>query len=246
MDFIKNYYAILGVSKESTEKEIKKAYYKLSFTNHPDKGGDTVIFGEMTEAYDILTSESRQEYDLKSRFGANYDESTEMLDYEFNNIAKGWDESKLSEWINQNQLNIIINIDDSFDGKIEYERWVTCKTCGGDGKDTTSKIQIKAENGNLLRMFDGSDGCDFCDGTGKSWNGDPCYFCGGKGKVGFTDCKSCNGDKRILGKQKLKGIKFPKKEKAHKIQSMGHVSQFEKGKVGDVWLVKNQSPSNEF
>lgn len=238
MDLNKNYYQILGVLNTSTQKEIKNGYYTNVKVYHPDKGGDPVIFGEMTEAYDVLTSELREEYDLKSRFGANYDESTEMLDYEFNNIAKGWDETKLSEWINQNQLNIIINIDDSFDGKIEYERYVTCKTCGGDGKDTTSKIQIKDENGNLLKMFDGSEGCDFCEGTGKSWNGDSCYFCGGKGKVGFTDCKNCNGEKRILGKQKLKGIKFPNKEKAHKIQSMGHVSQFEKGRVGDVWLVK--------
>ena len=237
MDFIKNYYGILGVTKDASEKEIKKSYYKLSFTHHPDKGGDPLVFGEMTESYDVLTSELREEYDRKSKWGANYDESLELLDYEFSNVAKGWDESKLTDWINQNQLNIIIKIDDTFDGKIEYERWVTCKTCGGDGKDTTSKIQIKDENGNLLKLFDGSEGCDFCEGTGKNWNDDSCYFCGGKGKVGFTDCKSCNGDKRILGKQKLKGIKFPKGEKSYKIPAMGHVSQFEKGKVGDIWLI---------
>jgi DnaJ-class molecular chaperone len=238
MDLIKNYYGILGITKTSTEKEIKKAYYKLSFTHHPDKGGDAVIFGEMTEAYDILSSEQRSDYDKRSKWGSNYDESTELLDFEFSNNAKGWDESKLEEWVNQNQLNILIYIDDKFDGHIEYERWVTCKTCGGDGKDTTSKIEIKDENGNVLRLFDGSDGCDFCEGSGKDWNGNPCYFCGGKGKVGFTDCKKCNGEKRILGKQKLKGIKFPSDEKAHKIEAMGHVSKEEKGKVGCVWLIK--------
>lgn len=238
MDFIKNYYGILGLTKDATEKEIKKSYYKLSFIHHPDKGGDKIIFGEMTEAYDVLMGDGKEEYDLKSKWGANYDESTELLDYEFSNIAKGWDESKLSEWINQNQLNILIPIDDKFSGKIEYERWITCKTCGGDGKDTTSKIQIRDENGNLLKLFDGSEGCDFCEGTGKSYNNDSCFFCGGKGKVGFTDCKSCNGERRILGKQKLSGIKIPENERAYKIQAMGHVSQFEKGKVGDIWLIK--------
>jgi DnaJ-class molecular chaperone len=237
MNFIKNYYAILGVKNTSTEKEIKKAYYKLSFTNHPDKGGDSILFSEMTEAYDILTSELRQEYDKKSKWGANYDESTELLDYEFSNVAKGWDESKLTEWINRNQLNIIIYIDDKFDGKVEYERWVTCKTCGGDGKDITSKISIKDEMGNVLKMFEGSDGCDFCEGTGKNWKSEDCYFCGGKGKVGMTDCKSCSGEKRILGKQKLNKIKFPKGDKSYKIPAMGHVSPFEKGKVGDVWIL---------
>ena len=237
MNFIKNYYSILGVTKTSNEKEIKKAYYKLSFTHHPDKGGDSILFSEMTEAYDILTSELRQEYDKKSKWGANYDESTELLDYEFSNVAKGWDESKLTEWINRNQLNIIIYIDDKFDGKVEYERWVTCKTCGGDGKDITSKISIKDEMGNVLKMFEGSDGCDFCEGTGKNWKSEDCYFCGGKGKVGMTDCKSCGGEKRILGKQKLNKIKFPKGDKSYKIPAMGHVSPFEKGKVGDVWLL---------
>jgi len=240
MDFIKNYYAILDVKNVATGKEIKKAYYKLSFTHHPDKGGDKVIFGEMTEAYDVLMSEERTQYDLRSKWGSNYDESYELLNYEFNNNAKVWDEDKLEDWKKSNQLNIVIHIDDTFNGSIEYERWVTCKTCGGDGKDTSSKILIKDENGNVLRAFEGSDGCDFCDGTGKNWKGEDCYFCGGKGKVGYTDCKVCNGEKRILGKQKLTKIKFPKRQKSHQIEAMGHVSKDEKGKSGCVWLIKKQ------
>ena len=69
-----NYYSILGVRNDVTEKEIKKAYYKLSFSMHPDKGGDTLAFAEITEAYDVLCSDLRKEYDLKSKFGNNYNE----------------------------------------------------------------------------------------------------------------------------------------------------------------------------
>ena len=59
----KNYYKILGVSHDDDEKTIKKAYYKLSYTFHPDKGGDPNVFSEITEAYDILYNiESRKEY----------------------------------------------------------------------------------------------------------------------------------------------------------------------------------------
>lgn len=238
MDFNKNYYLILGVDKTANVKEIKKAYYRLSFTNHPDKGGNPVIFSEMTDAYDVLTSDSRKEYDKRSKWGASYDESLELLNYEFSNSAKVWDEDKLDEWKEKNQLNIVIHIDNTFNGTIEYERWVTCKTCGGNGKDTDSKIQIRDENGNLLKMFDGSDGCDFCEGTGKDWRGEICHFCNGKGQVGWSDCKTCNGQRRILGKQKLSKIKFPEKEKEYKIESMGHVSDTDKGKVGHVWLIK--------
>ena len=239
MDFNKNYYLVLGVDKLSSDKDIKKSYYRLSFTHHPDKGGDDLIFGEITEAYNILMdSESRNIYDARSKWGSSYDESTELLDYEFNNNAKVWDENKFEEWKNTNQLNIIIYIDDTFDGTIEYERYVVCKDCGGDGKDTKSKIEIKDANGKILMLFDGSDGCDYCEGTGIDWKKNPCYFCGGKGKVGYTPCKSCNGDKRILGKQKLTKIKFPKGEKAYKIESAGHTSKEERGKVGCVWLIK--------
>lgn len=238
MDLNKDYYSILGVPKNSDTKEIKKSYYRLSFTLHPDKGGDPILFGEITEAYDVLTSDTRSEYDRKSKWGSEYDEKTEILNFEFNNMAKSWDVDKLNTWINQNQLNILIHVDDKFNGKIEYERWVICKDCGGDGKDTTSKIEIKDENGNLLKIFEGADGCDFCEGSGKNWNGDPCFFCGGKGEVGWTDCKTCKGQKRILGKQKLSGIKFPKKEKAHEVKNMGHFSQFDIGKVGSVWIIR--------
>lgn len=237
MDLSKNYYSILGISKSANDKEIKKSYYKLSFINHPDKGGDPIIFGEMTEAYDILLSEKRLEYDTKSIWGASYDENSSLFDFELNNMAKSWDEEKLNDWINKNQLNILIYIDNNFNGNIEYERWVICKSCGGDGKDTKSKIQIKDDKGNI-KFFEGSDGCDFCEGSGKNWNGDSCYFCGGKGMVGWTDCKSCNGKRIILGKQKLTGIKIPIDEKAYELKNMGHFSQYELGKSGSIWLIR--------
>lgn len=239
MDFNENYYAILGVSNTSTISEIKKAYYKLSFKLHPDRNKDTDIelFHLIVTAYDILSSEKREEYDIRSKWGSNYDESTEFLDFEYNNNAKIWDKSKYEEWKKVNQLNVIIRVDDTFNGTVEYDRWVTCKVCGGDGRDTKSKIEIKDENGKVLRLFDGSDGCDFCDGSGKNWKGEDCYFCGGKGKVGLTECKTCNGERRILGKQKLSKIKIPKGKKEHKIESMGHVSK--DGRSGCVWIIKD-------
>ena len=239
MNFNTDYYSILGVNRTATEKEIKKNYYKLSFIHHPDKGGDQIIFNQITEAYDVLSGENRLEYDNRSIYGNSYDESLQFLEYEFNNFGKIWNENTYDSWKKDNQLNIIIYIDDSFNGTIEYERWVICKECGGNGKDNKSKIAIKDENGNIIKYFEGSDGCDFCDGTGKDYNGNICYFCNGDGKVGWSDCKVCHGKRKILGKQKLKGIKFPKDKKSHKIEAMGHASTIEWGKVGCVWLVRN-------
>ena len=108
MNFNKNYYGILGVANTSTDTEIKKSYYKLSFTHHPDKGGDPLIFSEITEAYNVLMDESRIEYDLKSRFGNNYDETKELLSYDYENPSVGYDNEKLEKDWNQHDLNIIV------------------------------------------------------------------------------------------------------------------------------------------
>ena len=135
------------------------------------------------------------------------------------------------------RLNIVINVDNTFDGSIEYERWVICKDCKGNGKDLKSKLEIKDSNGKILRVFESEDGCDFCDGTGKDeWDRD-CAFCFGQGKSGSKECKTCKGEKRILGKQKLTGLKFQSDSNELKVEYMGNFSK-EPGKVGHLWIIK--------
>lgn len=79
-----------------------------------------------------------------------------------------------------------------------------------------------------------------CEGTGKSYNGLDCGFCYGEGKVGMKECPDCKGEKRILGKQKLSKIDFPKDAKDHKVEFMGHVSKDNPGMVGHLWLVRKK------
>lgn len=73
----KNYYDILGVNKNASQEDIKKAYRNLSKKYHPDKtGGDDSKFKEINEAYDILGDETkRKQYDnpnpFSSIFGSN-------------------------------------------------------------------------------------------------------------------------------------------------------------------------------
>jgi DnaJ-class molecular chaperone len=236
MNLSKNYYGILGVPNNADEKTIKKSYYKLSFTHHPDKGGDAIIFGEMTEAYDILCSEQRKDYDLKSKFGSNYNEYYELFNI---NIDLEYDDVKSTrEKFKKNEVNdVIISVDDDFDGSVEFERWVKCKSCDGTGKDFSSKIVIRDNDGNVLKVFDADDGCDFCEGTGQ-YMAQECSFCNGKGQVGLNHCKSCNGEKRILGKQKLTGLKL--KGDKTKIDSMGHHAK--NGNVGHLYLIKKELP----
>jgi molecular chaperone DnaJ len=226
-----NYYQILGVDFESTPKEIKKKYYKLSFDFHPDKGGDSVKFALINEAYTILT-ENKEEYDKKSKWGKDYSELEEFfkIDIEYNPKEA----TRMRDSLKKRILDIFIEVDvANFNGKVEFGRWVMCKTCEGGGKDMSNKILIKSPTGEMV-WFEGDDGCDFCEGTGKSWKGDECGFCKGAGKVGINPCKTCEGEGRIMGKQSVGGIKLSDGEETI-IKYMGNWSR---DSIGDLVIYK--------
>jgi DnaJ-class molecular chaperone len=61
-----DYYQILGLEKNSSQDEIKKAYRKLAAVHHPDKGGDTAKFQEISRAYEVLSNpDKRAQYDAE-------------------------------------------------------------------------------------------------------------------------------------------------------------------------------------
>jgi molecular chaperone DnaJ len=70
----KNYYQILGLKKEATAEEIKKAFHRLAHQYHPDKGGNEAKFKEINEAYQVLSDKEKR---------AQYDQ--------FGTAAPGWD-----------------------------------------------------------------------------------------------------------------------------------------------------------
>ena len=86
---MKNYYEILGVSQDSSESEIKKAFRTLSLKCHPDRNPDpeaTTQFQYINEAYEILSdSEKRQQHDHELKFGEGNVNPFQGMD-EFNDI----------------------------------------------------------------------------------------------------------------------------------------------------------------
>ncbi|MBI4122076.1 MAG: molecular chaperone DnaJ [Parcubacteria group bacterium] len=69
----KDYYNILGVGKNASEEDIKKAFRKLAHQHHPDKaGGNVEKFKEINEAYQVLgNADKRRQYD---QFGSSFDQ----------------------------------------------------------------------------------------------------------------------------------------------------------------------------
>lgn len=66
----KNFYDVLGVQKNASDQEIKKAFRKLAQKYHPDAGGDEAKFKEISEAYETLSDpKKRKEYDQMLMFG---------------------------------------------------------------------------------------------------------------------------------------------------------------------------------
>ncbi|MEA3453076.1 MAG: molecular chaperone DnaJ [Patescibacteria group bacterium] len=66
-----DYYKILGVSREASQPEIKKAFRRLAHKHHPDKGGDDKQFHKINEAYQVLSDKQKKsQYD---QFGSTFD-----------------------------------------------------------------------------------------------------------------------------------------------------------------------------
>jgi len=82
------HYDALGVEKNASESEIKKAYRKLALSHHPDRGGDASKFKEISEAYQVLSDPSKRKmYDITGDIGnEEYDfvNPTELFSNLFN------------------------------------------------------------------------------------------------------------------------------------------------------------------
>jgi molecular chaperone DnaJ len=60
----RDYYEVLGLGKDASADEIKKAYRRLAIEHHPDRGGNEEKFKELNEAYEVLKdSDKRKRYD---------------------------------------------------------------------------------------------------------------------------------------------------------------------------------------
>jgi molecular chaperone DnaJ len=194
-----NPYEILGIDKNASEDEIKKAYRKLAFENHPDRNvGDSTAeekFKEIQQAYEILSdSQKRSEYD---RFGSVGRRSP----------LHGFDIDVGDMWANFFE-------DRGQDVQIKFDIELKDVLTGGEGSvKIPKKVKCTSCNGGCYEEW---QTCTSCNGHGKTaYKQGPfnivmgCNVCGGLGKKGIKQCSICEGKGFKVDEEKNISFKYP-------------------------------------
>ncbi len=149
----KDYYNILGVDKNASEDDIKKAYRKMAMKYHPDKNPDDKSseekFKEAAEAYDVLsTPDKKKNYDTFGSSNGNpfggqqqYGHGFNMDDIfsQFGDIFGGSFNNKYSKRTQRGsdlRVKVQLSLDEILKGtkkKLKFKRNDKCPTCSGKG-----------------------------------------------------------------------------------------------------------------
>jgi len=223
---MKDYYQILGVSRDASPEEIKRAYYKLAQKYHPDKGGDEKKFKEINEAYQVLSDkEKRAQYDKFGRvfeggqepgfdfqwawgrpgvdFDVDFEDLGEMVEEMFG--FGGFSDSRREKDLKRGkdiEIELEMNLEEILNDRneeISLYKFVVCSRCQGTGAEPGSKINE----------------CFSCRGTGQVQQIRRTFFgsfthttvcpeCQGDGYRPEKLCNVCRGEGRIKAEEKIK------------------------------------------
>ncbi|MGC8880886.1 MAG: molecular chaperone DnaJ [Minisyncoccia bacterium] len=228
---MKDYYEILGVPKNASQEEIKKAFYKLAHKYHPDKGGDAEKFKEINEAYHVLSDpEKRAQYDKYGRvfegvggYGTEGAPGFDWSSFDF--------ESPFG--FNFSGFNKDFDISDIFSDFFGEETRTRPKEANNKGRDLEVAVNLTLEEaafGTKKEVsFKTYITCEHCKGKGyepesklktcplckgegviresrRTFFGvftqiTDCPKCKGRGKIPEKPCHVCGGDGRIYSKK---------------------------------------------
>lgn len=210
----RDYYEILGIAKDASTDEIKKAYRKMAIKYHPDKNpGDKVAeekFKEAAEAYSVLSdSEKRSRYDQFGHSGVDSNAFTSgNVNYEdifsaFGDIFSGFGgfggfssrsgggSSKHIFRGSDLRATVKLTLKEAAEGtdkKLKIKKMVLCKKCHGSGSESS----------------EGRKTCPKCNGTGsvtstantifgRMQTQTTCPECHGEGTIITNPCSNCSG-----------------------------------------------------
>ena len=247
----KNYYEILGVDKQSSEEDIKKAYRKLAMKYHPDrfsgaseaeKKNAENKFKEISEAYSVLSDKNkRQQYD---NFGSDFANKSGG----FSDFFGGSSDRKAKSTQKGENLKITIKatleeIALGVKKKINLSRNVSCKWCHGTGSlDSKNIITCKSCKGSgyTTRVIKTVFG-------GMTMSRSVCPDCNGTGKINLSPCSHCRGEGREKVKDTIE-IEIPagiQENMQFIVKGKGNAGQYG-GICGDLYVQVFQTDSDKF
>ncbi|MBI3116199.1 MAG: molecular chaperone DnaJ [Thaumarchaeota archaeon] len=264
----RDYYEILGVSKNATKEQIKGAYRKLALQYHPDRNkssGAEEKFKEISEAYAILSDdEKRKQFDTFGREGVyqRYREEDIFRGADFSDIFRdlgfgfGGFDDLFSQFFGMGgrraprrgqdlQYNIQLNLGDVATGvtkEIEVPRTEVCKACGGGG----------ASPGTARRT------CNICGGSGQVQKVqstgfarlirvESCGRCGGRGYQIDNPCKECRG-RGLVRRSRRISVSIPAGIEDGHTRRLRREGEAVEGGVppGDLYVVVSVTPHSLF
>ncbi len=224
----RDYYDVLGVSRNATLVEIKKAYRKLAIKYHPDKNPDDPDaeekFKEAAEAYEVLSDpDKRRRYDQFGHSGVGgsggFGGGGMSMDDIFSHFGDifgsafggGFSSggSQRSRRVNKGsnlRVKVKLTLDEMANGvekKIKIKKYVKCKACNGTGAADSNSMQT----------------CPTCRGTGQvtrvtntflgqMHTTSTCPQCGGEGRIIHKPCHVCHGN-GIVKEEEIVTVKIP-------------------------------------
>lgn len=250
---MKDYYEILGVAKNASKEDIKKAYRKLAHQYHPDKkGGDEGKFKEVNEAYQVLSNDQkRAQYDQFGSVGGGAGAGPGGWD--FSNF-RGFEDIDMGDIFEtffgrgagggfstqgrRRGRDISIDIEVPFqeaifgtERRVLIRKQVTCDTCQGSGKEKDSKevTCTKCHGGGTIRD------------TKKSFFGTytqvvECSVCHGKGKIPEKKCPTCKGDEVVIKGEEIRIVVPPGIENGEVVRIAGKGEAARAAETGDLYV----------
>lgn len=258
------YYDRLGLSKDASQDEIKRAYRKLSKKYHPDinkEPGAEEKYKEILEAYETLSdAQKRAAYDQYGPDGANgfggqgsfggFDGGAGFGGFEdiFSSFFGGGGATRNPNAPRQGddlQYRVNLSFEEAVFGaekEIHYNREVTCKTCSGSGaKPGTSPVTCGRCHGH------GVINVDTQTPLGMMRRQVTCDVCHGTGQEIKDPCQTCHGTGREKQSHTV-SVKIPAGvETGQQIRLAGQgEAGFNGGPYGDLFVVINVNPSDKF